>query len=104
VAAEAADPQSMLNLYRRLIALRKASPAFLHGAVAEVRADGGVLSYERRALEQRLAIYINLGEAARSIAVQSSQVSLSSTGHHEAVGGELYLAAGEGVVLLIEKL
>jgi hypothetical protein len=36
--------------------------------------------------------------------VQSSQVSLSSTGHHEAVGGELYLAAGEGVVLLIEKL
>jgi alpha-glucosidase len=104
VAAEAADPQSMLNLYRRLIALRKASPALLHGAVAEVRADGGVLSYERRALEQRLAIYINLGEAARSIAVQSSQVLLSSTGHHEAVGGELYLAAGEGVVLLIEKL
>jgi alpha-glucosidase len=104
VAAEAADPQSMLNLYRRLIALRKASPALLHGAVAEVRADGAVLSYERRAPEQRLAIYINLGEAARSIVVQSSQVLLSSTGRHEAIGGELHLAAGEGVVLLIEKL
>ena len=104
VAAQDADPQSMLNLYRRLIELRKTSPALLHGAVAKVRAEGTVLSYERRTAEQRLAVHLNLGEASQSVAVESGRVLLSSTGRHDAVAKRLTLAAGEGIVVLIEKL
>ena len=104
VAAQETDPQSMLNLYRRLIKLRKTSPALLHGAVAEVRAEGTVLSYERRTAEQRVAVHLNLGEAAQSVAVESGRVLLSSTGRLDAVGGDITLEPAEGVVLLIEKL
>ena len=104
VAAQDADPQSMLNLYRRLIELRKASPALLHGAVAEVRAEGAVLSYERRTAEQRVAVHLNLGEAAQSLAVEPGRVLLSSTGRLDAIAERLTLAAGEGIVVLIEKL
>lgn len=42
VAAESADPSSLLSLYRRLIALRKASPALLDGRYSEV--DGAPVS------------------------------------------------------------
>jgi alpha-glucosidase len=103
VAAQTADPGSMLNLYRRLIALRTSSPALLHGAVAEVQADGTVLSYERRSAEQRVAIYLNLGVAAQTVTVEAGRVLFSSGGHHEVVGGTLVLGAAEGVVLVMEK-
>jgi alpha-glucosidase len=104
VAAQSADPQSMLTLYRRLIALRKTSPALLHGAVGEVQADGTVLSYERQAPEQRIAVYLNLGDAAQTVHVPPGRILFSSNGHHDAVAAPLTLAAAEGMVLLIEKL
>ena len=104
VAAQAADPHSMLSLYRRLIALRKASPALRHGDIGAVRAAGGVLSYERRSTEQRLAIYLNLGETAQTVTVATGHVLFSSHDHHDVVGDALTLAAAEGVVLVIEKL
>jgi alpha-glucosidase len=104
VAAQTADPQSMLNLYRRLIALRKTSPALLHGATAKVHADGAVLSYERRSPEQHLAIHLNLGEAAQAVSLERGRILFSSHSHHDAVAGRLSLAPAEGVVLLIEEL
>ena len=104
VAAQAADPQSMLNLYRRLIAFRKMSPALLHGAVSEVQADGALLSYERHSEEQHLAVYLNLGEAPRTVAAKIGRILFSSHGHHDAAGGALVLGAAEGALFLIEKL
>jgi alpha-glucosidase len=104
VAAQTADPQSMLLLYRRLIDLRRTSPALLHGATAAVRAEGTVLSYERRSAEQRLAVHLNLGEAAETITVEAGRIVFSSHGRHDIVDGKLALEAAEGVVLLIEKL
>ena len=104
VVAEAADPQSMLNLYRGLIALRRANPALLHGDIAEVRAEGTVLSYERRTPEQRLAVHLNLGDATQTVTTEPGRILFSSGGHHDAVATLLTLAAAEGVVVLIEKL
>ncbi len=104
VAAQAADPRSMLSLYRRLIALRKTSPALLQGAIAAVRADGSVLSYERRSAEQRLGIHLNLGDATRSVTVGAGRILVSSHGHHDVVAGRLSLGPAEGVVLLIDEL
>jgi alpha-glucosidase len=104
VAAQGGDPQSMLSLYRRLIVLRKTSPALLHGAVAEVHADGSVLSYERRSAEQCLGIHLNLGEVTRQLKVGPARILFSSHGHHDVVAGSLSLGPAEGVVLLIEEL
>jgi alpha-glucosidase len=103
VAAQLADLQSMLSLYRRLIAVRRASPALLHGAVAQVRADGTVLSYERRSAEQNLAIYLNLGDAVQMVAMASGTILVSSHGRHGLLGGETSLATAEGVVLVLDR-
>ena len=90
----------MLNLYRRLIALRKANPALLHGATAGVRAAGTILSYERRSADQRLAVYLNLGDAEQRIAVGSGRVLFASHGHRDGVSGVLVLGAAEGVIMV----
>ncbi|MBX6340831.1 MAG: alpha-amylase, partial [Thermomicrobiaceae bacterium] len=45
VEVEREDPRSMLSLYRRLIALRRAEPALHVGSYAPVPAEGSVLAY-----------------------------------------------------------
>ena len=68
VAAQSADPDSVLAHYRRLIRLRRSLPALHSGTYAEVdlgRAD--VLAYLRREGDQ--AALVVLGFAARAIAV-----------------------------------
>jgi alpha-glucosidase len=48
--------QDMLAWYRRLIALRHASPALRHGGYQHVFADGGVFAFQRQSPEQRLIV------------------------------------------------
>ena len=47
VAAQRQDPASILHLYRRLLAARKASPALRTGAIDFVDSPPGVLAYRR---------------------------------------------------------
>jgi alpha-glucosidase len=101
VAAQQADPRSMLSLYRALIALRRNSPALLHGAVERVRTEGSVLCYERRSETQRLAIYLNLGAEAGAIRVEGGTILLSSEGRGGVLTGETRLEAAEGIVMAI---
>jgi alpha-glucosidase len=67
VAAERADPGSMLNLYRDLLALRRSSPALSLGDYLELRASDGVLAYERRGGGQRMLAALNLTSEPRSV-------------------------------------
>lgn len=60
VAAEADDPGSMLILYRRLLALRRASPALTLGAIALLEAPDGVLAYDRVHAGERVRVLLNL--------------------------------------------
>jgi alpha-glucosidase len=55
VRSQAAEPDAMLNLYRRLIALRRQHPALVSGDIAAVAARDGVLTFERRLPHERLA-------------------------------------------------
>ncbi len=59
VAAEDADPGSVLCLYRRLLAVRRASPALRHGAMEALDAGPGVLAYRRRADGDERLVAIN---------------------------------------------
>ncbi|KQT32958.1 alpha-amylase [Sphingomonas sp. Leaf412] len=63
VAAQAADAESMLHLYRRILALRRAEPALSIGTMRVVDAPAGVLAYERIHEERTLTILLNMTAA-----------------------------------------
>jgi alpha-glucosidase len=101
-AKQAADPSSTLSLYRNLIALRRQSPALLHGQVSHVAADGDLLSYERHSDTQRLAVFLNLGETARSIRLPAGEIRLSTHGRSGATAGETVLNGSEAFIVEIQ--
>ncbi len=78
VAAQADDPHSMLTLYRRLLTLRRATPALATGAISEVRAEGDVLTYVRSDGTDRYRIALNLGHAPVAITLEPGTVVLST--------------------------
>ena len=61
VAAENANPESLLTLYKNLIALRRAEPALAVGEIALLPADGNLIAYLRKTAARRLLIILNLG-------------------------------------------
>jgi len=61
VARMAEDPYSILTLYRRLLAARRAHPALSIGDFALLDTQGDVLAYERRHGAERLIVALNLG-------------------------------------------
>ncbi len=100
VAVEAEDPQSMLALYRALLALRRREPALGGGAVEEVRADGGVLCFVRREGASGVAVALNMtGAPAETAATGRIVLSTQLDRRGEEVAGTLRLRPDEGVVL-----
>ncbi|SDU13662.1 neutral/alkaline non-lysosomal ceramidase N-terminal domain-containing protein [Jiangella alkaliphila] len=106
VAAQLADPASMLRLYRALTRLRHASPALRRGSIAFAGGTDSVLAYTRSAGSDRKLVLLNLTD--RPATVPSSvtgRVVLSTTGAapRPVAGTELELAAGEAVVIDVER-
>ena len=102
VAAEAADPASMLTLHRRLLALRRAHPALALGEVTVLAMEGDVLAYERRHGDDHLLVALNLGhEAAAATLPAGDWAPLLSTlaGLPAPASGALALRPDEGVIL-----
>ncbi len=101
VESERADPHSLLNYYRQLIAVRRASPALQQGVYRALNSSDDVYAYERAAADQRLLIALNFSSRPASIQLDGEwQVGLSSV---ERVGsisnGTLVLTANEAVIL-----
>lgn len=69
VAAQRADPASVLSLYKRLLALRRAMPVLQRkGAFAFVdRLPDDVLAYTRILQDERVLVVINMGPWARTL-------------------------------------
>jgi alpha-glucosidase len=61
VAVQAADPGSILSFYRRVLALRAATPALQAGDLELLPVDGNVLAYLRRSDEGTILVVANLG-------------------------------------------
>jgi alpha-glucosidase len=105
VEAQSADPTSMLALYRRLIALRRATPALLYGTYRSL--DTGVpdtLVYLRELGGMRYCVALNLSERMASLALRdlgSGRIVASThMDRTEPIDmGALYLRENEGVVL-----
>lgn len=102
VAAEAADPASMLTLHRALLALRRAHPALAVGDVHLIAADGDVLAYERTYEGEKIVIALNLGARDHAVALPAGRLLLSTLPQGGYTPGRL--APDQGVVLLAEAV
>jgi alpha-glucosidase len=69
VEHERRDPGSILHLYRRLLAVRRASPALRHGDITLLDAPDDVLAYRRSARGDERIVLVNFGGARADVPV-----------------------------------
>jgi alpha-glucosidase len=95
VAAQDGDPASMLTLYRRLLAVRRAEPALAIGDFVLLDAPDGVLAYQRRHGDRTLTVLLNLTGEHRTVP-WTGEVLLSTLDGDAEPG---MLRANEGLIL-----
>jgi alpha-glucosidase len=83
VSVQAGDAASSLELYRALIALRRATPALQHGSYRSVRAAPDVFAYVREHDDERVLVALNFAPFPRPLPA-------------EADGARLLLSTGAG--------
>jgi alpha-glucosidase len=102
-ARQAADPRSALALFRRLAALRAATPALQTGAQHTLDASDGVLAWVREDDDARLLVAVNFGAEPMTLTLDGAATLIVSTDPDRAEGdvgrGGLTLARDEGVVV-----
>ena len=101
----AADPGSILNLYRRLIALRRARAALSRGDYVQAHVEGDLYAYERRHGGERLLVGLNFGHEQQSLTLPADAPggTLLLSTHLDREGERVAVRAGlraaEGVVI-----
>lgn len=109
VAAQRADPSSVLAFYRALLALRRARPALHSGGLARVSTSTpGVLAFRRWTIDDRALVVLNLGrrDLAAILRLEGPAGWRPALGTHGsnppgiARNGRISLRALEGVVLV----
>jgi alpha-glucosidase len=107
VAVERTDATSLLTLYRRLIALRRAEPALHSGSYRPVAATDQALVYLREAGSRRWLIALNLSPEPLSVSLGRSratgEVRLSTALDREGdwFHDRVQLRADEGILALV---
>jgi alpha-glucosidase len=100
VEAQLADPTSMLNLVRALLALRKRSEALRRGAYAEHPAgDEHCLVHARESGEDRVVVALNLTDVPRHLALGGEIVLSTGLDRYGERVDELVLRPDEGVIV-----
>jgi alpha-glucosidase len=106
VARLSRDETSILTLYRRLLATRRAHAALSLGDYAQLAVEApDVLAYERSRGQDRLIVVLNLGREQREATLPQTEdrrcVTLSTylDRESEPVGRSVSLRGGEGVIL-----
>lgn len=93
--------RSILNLYRRLIDLRRDNSVLTHGSIDAVTVQGNILRYERRQRDQRLVIALNLAHEGARVSLPCGRLLLSTDPERagEDVGASAFLRADEGIIV-----
>jgi len=105
VAGELTDPTSMLSLYRRLLALRKMTPALYQGNYESI--DGvpnGCFAYQRRENSQQMTVLLNLTSSSLQVKLSGFGTGVVAVSTHLDRSGhvsltDLELRADEGVII-----
>ncbi len=100
-AALEQQPHSILQLYRRLIALRHAHPALVSGKLQAVAADDAVLRYECAGASERIQVVLNTGHEPATLKLDHGTILCSTCfdREQERVSGAVQLRAAEGLVI-----
>jgi alpha-glucosidase len=102
VESQLHDPGSSLNLYRRLIALRKQSPALRGGDYGSLEVANGCLVYERRSADDRKLVALNLSSERAQVDIRdrgSIRASTHADREGDLIRRAIELRHDEGVVL-----
>jgi alpha-glucosidase len=103
VATQLEDPDSILNLYRRLLAFRRSSVELRIGSYARLGAPvaTNVYAYRRTDGARMLDVYLHFGGEAVSLGNVSGEIVICTDRSREGerIAGELVLAPDEGIVL-----
>jgi glycosidase len=107
VARMAQEPHSILTLYRRLLAARRAHPALAIGDFALLDAAGDVLAYARRHGAERLIVALNLGGHSQRLKLPDwagdCRVLLSTVADAALIEDDaVQLQANEGLILIAD--
>jgi alpha-glucosidase len=108
VAAQRDDPTSMLTFYRRLIGLRRVTPALSVGPYVPLSAEGDVLAYVRTHPAQHCLIVLNMGSRSQRFElpqpVRQGRIALSTylDCTDETMHGTIDLRGDEGVIVQLD--
>jgi alpha-glucosidase len=80
-ATQSADPASILGLYRRLLRLRRSSPALHDGTWHLIEATADLLVYERRTADDRRIVVANFGRTSETVALPGAWTIDLATDH-----------------------
>jgi alpha-glucosidase len=102
VAVQDNGPRSMLTLYRRLIAIRKAEPVLLAGRCEVLPPAGDVLAFRRYLDGEEMTVLLNTGSGAQRFTLpRPGQLVLSTHLDREGEGlaGTVELRPDEGLLI-----
>jgi len=101
VAAQRADPRSLLSLTRALLALRRAEPALHAGAIAIVDSTDDTLVFVR---DRSLLVALSFADEPRVVPARGALLlSTELDRTRERVSGELQLRPHEGCIVAIDQ-
>ncbi len=103
VESQLEDPGSMLNMYRRLLELRRSCPPLRTGRLMSApTSDDDLFVFERKASGGRVTVALNFSSGVKVLEVEAGRV-VFSTAHpdrSDPVEGSLRVEGAEGVVVL----
>ncbi len=104
VETSKADPASLLNLTREILALRHREPALSLGAWSEVAVEGDVLAYARGDGNPCFVILANLDAVPKSVRLREPfhgiiELSTVNRPHRTEIGAETDLGPDEAIII-----
>ena len=102
IEEQAGNARSILQLYRRLIELRRHRRCLVDGGYRPFRARNDVLSYERFLVDESISVGLNISGEPRLWNCEACGELLMSTHldrDRETVMGPILLRANEGIVV-----
>ncbi|MGC4065126.1 MAG: alpha-amylase family glycosyl hydrolase [Polyangiaceae bacterium] len=107
VERQKSDPESLLNLYHRLLELRRREPALSVGTYAPIVTSGDLLAYLREDSGRRLLVVLNLGHGSTQLRLEgigAGTVIIATEREREGemVRDRVVLTGDDGVVVALD--